>query len=86
VLFLLLYIKLNEKVLKKQGGQILCSPEWSHFSFGKTRRINPLLIKGFGFFLRKNKEDKSSPHQGIRIFPSEKQGGYRWNFRVKQYR
>jgi hypothetical protein len=25
--------------------------------FGKTRRTNPLLIKGFGFFLRKNKED-----------------------------
>jgi hypothetical protein len=57
VLFLLLYIKLNEKVLEKQGGQILCSLEWSHFSFGKTRRTNPLLIKGFGFFLRKNKED-----------------------------
>ena len=29
--------------------------------FGKTRRTNPLLIKGFGFFLRKNKEAKSSP-------------------------
>ncbi|MEQ2535310.1 hypothetical protein WMO38_09305 [Lachnospira sp. CLA-JM-H10] len=43
--------------MEKQGGQILCSPEWSHFSFGKTRRTNPLLIKGFGFFLRKNKED-----------------------------
>ena len=27
----------------------------------KTRRQNPLLIKGFGFFLRKNKEAKSSP-------------------------
>ena len=24
---------------------------------------------------KKNKEEKSSPHQRVRIFPSEKQGG-----------
>jgi len=28
---------------EKPGGQILCSQEWSHFSFGKTRRI--IMIK-----------------------------------------
>ena len=37
----------------------------------KTRRQNPLLIKGFGFLLRKNKEDKSSAPAGQSHFPSE---------------
>ena len=57
VLFLLLYIKLNEKVLEKQGGQILSSSRDSDFSFGKTRRINPLLPGVVAILLRKNKED-----------------------------
>ena len=26
---------------------------------------------------KKNKEEKSSPHQRVRIFPSEKQGGFK---------
>ena len=39
--------------------------------------MGEILLRKIGFFLRKNKEDKSSPHHGIRIFPSEKQGGFK---------
>ena len=31
----------------------------------ETRRLNPLLVIGLGFLLRKNKEAKSSPRHGL---------------------
>ena len=40
-----------------------------------NKEENPLLTWEFGFLLRKNKGGKSSPHIGVRIFASQKQGG-----------
>ena len=37
----------------KQGGKILSSSKDSDFSFGKTRRLNPLLVQGNKFYFVK---------------------------------
>ena len=37
----------------KQGGKILSSSKDSDFSFGKTRRLNPLLVQRNSDLLRK---------------------------------
>ena len=48
----------------KQGGKILSSSKDSDFSFGKTRRLNPLLVQRNSDFASQNKEDLYE----IRIF------------------
>ena len=52
--------------------------------FAKTRRLNPLLTKGFGFLLRKNKEAKSSPRQRGSDFPSENKEDYKWSMQTEK--